>query len=407
VGTYWRLFSVVLLFGISLPPHSSSQQRATPPPVQFAPPIMYGYPASYPQAIASGDFNNDGIPDLIVGSEYGDGLIKLGRGDGTFGPWRWGARSNNISVIAVGKFNGENRKLDAVLNDYSDAWVEGNGHRAFLDAGGNSVAGFAVGDFNGDGKLDVAALVESEPTAAYLYLGNGDGTFQPARVFSLEERVPTAILTGDFNGDGKPDLAVLCSEQVAVLLGDGKGGFGSPIRFRFSNKYPYLPYAMTSADFNGNHKLDLAVAYQNSKGGSSFIRILMGNGDGTFRRGALARAGKFEPSIATADFNGDGIPDLVVPGDHCLIDGHHANCISVLLGNGNGTFQPPANFRGAAAQITVADFNGDGKPDVAGVFPSGVSVLINTTPFPALNAKPAANPITLALPYRRPESGEK
>jgi hypothetical protein len=175
-----------------------------------------------------------------------------------------------------------------------------------------------------------------------------------------------------------------------VLLGNGKGGFGHPVVFPLHGLYFSTdPLAMSLGDLNGDKKLDLALAYVNVGAAPASIRILLGNGDGTFRWGTRIPMEQFNASIATADFNGDGIPDLVVPGDHCAIDGHHANCISVLLGNGNGTFQPPANFRGAAAQLTVADFNGDGKPDVAGVFPSGVSVWLNTTPFPASESKRA------------------
>jgi hypothetical protein len=147
---------------------------------------------------------------------------------------------------------------------------------------------------------------------------------------------------------------------------------------------------MSLGNFNEDNNLDLALAYVNVGTAPSSVRILLGNGDGTFRWGSRIRLGQFNPSIATADFNGDGIPDLVVPGIHCPIDGHHANCISVLLGNGDGTFQPPANFpEGSAAnRLTVADFNGDGKPDVA-TLNNGVSILLNTTTFPAPKGKRA------------------
>jgi hypothetical protein len=397
------LFSVALLLVLPLPPCSSAQQQVVSGPLQFAPPVVFGFPGSYPQVIASGEFTNDGIQDLIVGAYYGDIGLKLGRGDGTFRRWiNANSPSGSASALAVGKFDGKN--LDIVVNDYEDAWVllgGGEGefpHYTLLDAGDNFVAGFAVGDFNGDGMQDIAALVDipgqnSDSSVAYLFLGNGDGTFQSPRQFPVSGLGPVAIVAGDFNGDGKLDLAVLSSflhdgtGRVSVLLGNGKGGFGDPISFALHGlSFSANPLAMSLGDFKGDNKLDLALAYTNSEEtGSASVRILLGNGDGTFRWGARVRTERFNNygSIATADFNGDGIPDLVVPGDHCPIDGHHANCISVLLGNGDGTFQPPANFRGAAAQLTVADFNGDGKPDVAGVFPSGVSVWLNTTPLPA------------------------
>jgi hypothetical protein len=139
-------------------------------------------------------------------------------------------------------------------------------------------------------------------------------------------------------------------------------------------------------DFNADKNLDLAVAfsdYTNHK--SSYVQMLLGNGDGTFRKGARAAAGPNPVDIAAADFNGDGKLDLVVAN---APPGASPGSISVLLGNGDGTFQAPASFpvRGATPlQLTVADFNGDGKPDVATANNNSenVSVLLNTTPFPS------------------------
>jgi FG-GAP-like repeat len=232
-----------------------------------------------------------------------------------------------------------------------------------------------------------------------LYLGNGDGTFQSPRQLSVSPLGPVAILAGDFNGDGKLDLAVLTTYlhnhvgRVSVLLGDGKGDFGHPIVFPLHDLYYSTdPVAMTLGDFNHDNKFDLALAYANyERGGAASVLILLGNGDGTLHKGVRARTGKFNGSIQTADFNGDGIPDLVVNGIDCPINGGHFACISVLLGNGDGTFRPSANFRegSGATQLTVADFNGDGKPDVAGVnvLTQNVSVLLNTTQSPVPKAK--------------------
>ena len=400
------MLAAVLFLVLSLDPLSPAQRHATLNKLQFAPPIVFGYPGSYPGTIASGEFTSDGIQDLIVGAEYGDIAVKLGRGDGTFGHWHNAfSPSRSASTLAVGKFDGKN--LDAVVNDISDAWVllggGGGGfpHVTWLDAGGNAVVGFAVGDLNGDGKQDIAALVDipgqnSDSSEVYLYLGNGDGTFQSPRQLPVSSLGPVAILAGDFNGDGKLDLAVLSSYlhdhvgRVSVLLGDGKGGFGHPIVFPLNGLIPKYPVAMTLADFNGDHTLDIALAYANSEAtGSSFVQILLGNGDGTFRRGVRAPAGLDPQAIATADFNDDGIPDLaVVDTTHQLTSSY----LSILVGKGDGTFQPPAKFRVhgvGASQLTVADFNGDGKPDVAtvNVISQNVSVLINTTPFPAPKAK--------------------
>jgi len=407
VRSRWSLLGAVPLVVLLLGRQPSAQQRATPNPVQFAPPIVIQYPASYPQAIASGDFTRDGFPDLIVGDEFGGLYTKLGRGDGRFKSWRYVfPPGHDVSALAVGKFDGKN--LDAVVNDISDAWVLlGGGGGGFprdgwLDAGGNFVVGFAVGDFNHDSKEDIAALVDipgqnSDSSVVYLFLGNGDGTFQSPKQLSVSPLGPVAILAGDFNGDGKLDLAVLSSflhdhvGRVSILLGDGKGGFGHPISFPLLGLIPKYPVAMTLADFDGDETLDIALAYANSDAtGTSFVQILLGNGDGTFRRGVRAQAGLDPQAIATADFNGDGIPDLAVADTtHQLTSSY----LSILVGKGDGTFQPPAKFRVhgvGVSGVTVADFNGDGKPDVATVNgdSGNVSVLINTTPFRAPNAKP-------------------
>ena len=217
--------------------------------------------------------------------------------------------------------------------------------------------GFAVGDFNGDGKQDIAALVDipgqnSDSSAVYLYLGNGDGTFQSPRTLPVSPLGPVAILAGDFNGDGKLDLAVLTAYlhnhvgRVSVLLGDGKGGFGHTRIFHLHGLYPKYPVAMTLGDFNGDKKLDLALAYARADSNlSSLALILRGNGDGAFSKGAHAPAGANPVSVATADFSGDGIPDLVVTNSPCYKACDFQSSISVLVGNGDGTFQPPARFR--------------------------------------------------------------
>jgi hypothetical protein len=242
------------------------------------------------------------------------------------------------------------------------------------------VVGFAVGDFNGDDKQDIAALADvigqnSDSSVVYLYLGNGDGTFQPPQQLPVSPLGPVAILAGDFSGDGKTDLAVLSAclydhvGRVSVLLGNGRRGFGSPLVYDFHQLFD-LP-SMAKGDFNRDGKLDLAVAHRNyDSNKSSFVRILLGNGDGTFRKGARQSAGTNPVYVETADFNGDGIPDLVVANSPCYQACRYKGSISILLGNGAGTFQPPAKFRvhgQTALQLTVADPDGDGKPDVATV----------------------------------------
>lgn len=180
--------SVVLWFAAFLP--LASAQGVSAAPVSFASPIVFNSLGSYPTGIAAGDFNNDGIPDLIVGDlELGQGSVALGNGDGTFGGWDGGCgAAGPASVVAVGKFDGQN--LDALANDTEHGLAAvclGDG-TGYFSGGGTFVVnpltivtGFTVADFNRDRNEDVALVSEQQgfPLGQLLvFLGNGDGTFQ-------------------------------------------------------------------------------------------------------------------------------------------------------------------------------------------------------------------------------------
>jgi len=404
------LLNVLLAVTICIPAAWSAAQQSSAGKVNFARAITYPAPGSFPSGIASGDFNNDGIPDLAVVA-YSNGIlgVALGKGNGQFNSWLYTSASSAPSVVAVGKLDGKN--LDAVVNDDQQLnptvlLGAGDGHfpnSTLLSSDNNPVVGFAIGDFDGDHKEDVAATVQLSPVGldVYLYLSNGDGTFQSPRRFKAGGgNQYSSIVSGDFNNDGKLDLAVLSVNphnnggSVAVLLGDGRGGFRRPIFYYIRNpRSNAFPSVLAAGDFNRDKNLDLAVAFSNySSNKSSYVQVLLGNGDGTFRKGVRAAVGPNPLDMAAADFNGDGKLDLVVTNSPCAQGCGFPSNISVLLGNGNGTFQNPVSFptRGRSAlKLTVADFNGDGKPDVATVneADSSVSVLLNTTPFPS---QPAA-----------------
>ncbi len=216
------------------------------------------------------------------------------------------------------------------------------------------VPSIAVGDFNGDGKLDLAVL--TEPTnAVSIYLGRGDGTFSSPTAYAAGN-FPIGVITGDFNGDGKLDLAVIYStdQTISVLLGNGNGTFQNQMVFSAGG----APSWIVAGDFNGDGKLDLAVA--NSYPG---ISVFLGNGDGTFAQTPInfqlpAVLGAFV--IAAGDFNGDGKLDLAVG---CEFFG-----LSILFGNGDGTFSSEVDYAFSPAfgsNFAVADFNGDGGLDAA------------------------------------------
>jgi len=337
---------------------------------------------SFVESAAVGDFNGDGNPDLAVVTYCcpGGGVsILLGKGDGTFQPpVSYPAGDQPYSVVVVDlKHDG---KLDLVVADSLGKRLTvllGNGDGTFRHGPQSpELAAFqnfvASGDFNGDGEPDIAALSLNNPCKCIsILLGNGDGTFQAPIVtqppFDVE-----SIGVGDFNGDGKLDIATAGDYTVNILLGNGDG------TFEYGASYPSAetPESMTVADFRGNGELDLATA--NSEAGS--VSVLLGNGDGTFHD-PVNYLVAFPGWITTADVNGDGHPDLVVASDYEIQN--NVSGIAVLIGNGDGTFQNPAYYASGAPDtndVVTADFNRDGKTDAAitNLEGNNIFVLLNT-----------------------------
>jgi hypothetical protein len=217
---------------------------------------------------------------------------------------------------------------------------------------GPSPRSVVTADFNGDGKLDLAVANASDNTVSIL-LGNGDGTLQSRKNYSTGSS-PLAVAVGDFNGDGALDLAVVNqqSNTVSILLGNGNGTFQVHKDYNTGSS----PAAVAVGDFNGDGKLDLAVLNQKS----NTVSVLLGNGDGTFQARADYNTGSSPSSIVVGDFNADGLLDLAVANSG-------SKTVSVLLGNGDGTFQIRQDFAAGAgpASVTAADFNGDGRLDLA------------------------------------------
>jgi hypothetical protein len=226
--------------------------------------------------------------------------------------------------------------------------------------------GMQAGDFNGDGIVDLATA--SGRTVSVL-LGNGDGAFQPARNTSTSYYISlqNALAVGDFNRDGKLDLATSANDSagagVNVLLGRGDG--------TFVNALPHVVLSWSSSiaagDVNGDGNLDLVAAAADYLEGTTYVHLLWGNGDGTFEYSYNAAYGPAETySLALADFDGDHKHDLVLGGNFTTW---------VLLRNSDGSFQEPRDLGLVAESLTVADFNADGKPDLATTWES-VSVLL-------------------------------
>jgi hypothetical protein len=294
-----------------------------------------------PQAVVTADFNNDGKLDLATSNfddATGDGTVSvlLGNGNGSFQPAR---------TFATGPY------------PFS----------------------LTAGDFNADGKLDLATANNGggDNNDVSILLGNGDGTFA-APIGLSAAPYAWSIATGDLNADGKLDLVVTSDDgfgddNVSVLLGHGDGSFAAPITY-FS--YYGQLFTPTLADVNGDGKLDVAVAGWQTYGAI----VYLGNGDGTLQEPLVfdTDTGTGANSVTAADFNADGKIDLVTT--H-----YFSNAVSVLLGNGDGSFAPPQSFGAGSGpgSATASDVDGDGKLDVVvtnqsppGAAPPGVSVLL-------------------------------
>jgi|SRR5271156_474949 hypothetical protein len=375
---------------------AQSVHMVVPPTLSFAKAIISHSPVLYPNALAAGDLNGDGFADIAVVSFDNSQSMwyGMGKGNGHFDHWSdHVAASYEPSFVIFGDADGDGN-LDAITTNFEPsltiAFGNGKGHfPAYIrpDTGSNCLTvESAVADLNGDGIPDIVGTCFNEletPGMVFVLLGEGHRKFKKAMRFSTGGHAPYGIAVGDLNHDGIPDLVVANNGadqppydyNLAVLLGKGDGTFGAPVRYRVGVR----PWQPVLADFNGDGNLDVAVA---TTGNVHTVRVLLGNGDGTFGAARAFESGSYPTSLVTADFNGDGELDLAT--NTCAVVGH---ChISVLLGNGDGTFQAPIKFPVGVGPtgLVTADFNHDGKPDLATLTgDAGITVLLNTSQFPA------------------------
>ena len=314
-----------------------------------------------PDSITEGDFLGNGRTDLAVADiNSGDVYILLNDGQGTFdalSPIALPAASTPTAIVA-GDFGTGHVNLAVV--DSSRGVVDilqGAGDGSFQLASSVSVganpSAIVAGDF-GNGHLDLAVADQNSNEVSVL-LGNGNGTFRPAIEMAVGT-TPLAIVAGDFNGDGRLDLATgnAGSNDISVLLGKGDGTFEEPK----PNLVGFGTDSIATGDFTGNGNIGLAVLDP----GSDDVTILPGNGDGTFQQPLTVPlpTGSGATAIVAADFNGDGRTDLAIA-DPILDE------VDILLGNGNGTFQalPPIPVAGGPYTLAVGQFTGDGHLDLA------------------------------------------
>jgi hypothetical protein len=396
------------------------------------------YPASsWVAAAVVGDLNGDGVLDLAMSNvdpsmEYGDSVnVLLGTAAGSFATSVASPAGGPVIAQALWDLNGDG-KLDVVTLDATGSTVHvllGTGTGAFAAAvayplgsatGSSDRGAIAIGDVNGDGKPDIAA-VDDRSSTLFVLAGKGDGTFGAAAGFPTAP-YPSGLALGDVNGDGKLDVAIATPSNsgvtgdrgtAGVLLGDGQGNFGASVDYPTGLETE----AIALGDLDGDGKLDIVVANTGLDDWWS-VGVLRGNGDGTFAKEVEFTSGIGPNALALGDVNKDGKLDVVATnstaggtvsvllgkGDGTLADavdyqiGASASDVAladvdgdqnvdlvatgqglvVLFGKGDGTFPQRLVYAASSSAVSVGDMNGDGRPDaVVAAYSSSVAVLLN------------------------------
>ena len=336
-----------------------------------------------PERLVTGDFNADGILDIASTDSPNNCMwVYYGQGNGTFQTSYCYPTGTSPSNLVIADFNNDGKPdlatVNALSNTVSIFLANGTGY--FLNKVdfpvGNNPTWLVVGDFNKDGNWDIAAMNQADSTVSIL-IGNGDGTFHPQTTFTTALG-PSSMTVGDFNQDGNVDLAItnfnnFAGNTVSVFLGKGDGTFQPRVDYATASG----PLGVVAADLNKDGKLDLAVVAGCGDGTScgrpGSVSILLGNGNGTFQPKVDYNAGSFPYSIVAADFRSSGTLDLAVTD----LD---SGSLTFLWGSGTGTFPTSSQVttNGRPVGLSVGDFNGDGKLDLAvgGDSPAGVSLML-------------------------------
>jgi uncharacterized repeat protein (TIGR01451 family) len=247
---------------------------------------------------------------------------------------------------------------------------------ATYESGGPWPVTVAVADLNGDGMRDLAVVNNGFPSSVSVLLGDGSGGFASATPYPTEGSASSSIALGDLNEDGNPDAAVTNtnSNTVSVLLGDGQGGFAAPATFSTGTSRDLAPNSVAIGDLNQDGKPDLAVGNQNAFS----VSVLLGDGIGSFGPATeFLITRPFSPSsVEVADLSADGKPDLI------LGDLNFGGLLAVLLGDGTGSFGPATIYPSGVntvESLAVADLNTDGQPDlVIGAGSPSVTVMLGS-----------------------------
>jgi len=346
-------------------------------------------------SFAVADFSGDGKPDLVglpIGTQFTTDPSRLqlfvGGASGSFAaPLARGMLGFTPTLVANSDFNGDG-KADLVVAGIRLAVLLGQGNGNFgneqiapLPPGASGITNLAVGDINGDGRADVVVVAAASgfnTAGAFVYYGNGDGTLRaPVQLDAGAQLGPLAV--GDLDGDGRTDIAVaenganlFITGSVRVYLGRADGSFAAP---RVLTPATYTT-ALTIADIDKNGRPDLIVGGATASFQAQ-VSVLAGNGDGSFaapRVFALADGiGESISALAAGDFTFDGQPDLLV--------GRDGGATEFLIGDGSGAFvhEVALAIAAAATHAVAVDLDGDTVMDaVVAVGQSAIVPLLRT-----------------------------
>ncbi len=340
------------------------------------------YPAlvRFPVSAKSGDFNGDGIPDVAAVGDLGLDILR-GAGDGSLGTAEHYFAGSYPAALAIGELDGDGRP-DILVTSVQEFYSAVGDLIAFLGradatfgqprSGSGHAGSIAGADFNGDGHADLIAAGRSPDQFTVLF-GHGDGTLDVGPSYGYVSDGPVSVVAGDFNEDSHPDVAIsLGYRGMTVRLGDADGSFGSA-----RDLPPAYGGILVTADFNGDGHLDLATT-----GLFDQIVIWQGRGDGQFGYASAPFAGRDQSSIAAQDLDGDGFPDLIVSAREASNGPGGFSFLRNLAGHG---FAPPAYIlwsQQVPAAIGIGDFNDDSIPDV--VTASGPALVGDISVFPGI-----------------------